>query len=105
MVEPARAILARGVGQPAARVPLASDRCRQGDAELLGHLLSGIEEADRKSATAHARARFGANADLQAGEAQAQDELAERYRGVAKDVFGIAFPGVDPARFVRTVFP
>jgi len=95
---PARSILSKGVA-------VTTDRCRLGDAELLGNLLGGIEQSEKRAASAHARARFGSNADLCSNEAQTEDEMAERYRGVAKDVFGIAFPGVDPQRFAQLVFP
>lgn len=95
---PARAILSKGV-------PVTADRCRVGDAELMGNLLSGIEQSEKRAAAAHARARFGSNVDLAANEAQAEEEMAERYREVAKDVFLIAFPGLDPSRFAKLVFP
>jgi len=95
---PARAILSKGV-------PITVDRCRLGDAELMGNLLTGIEQSEKRAAAAHTRARFGSNADLAASEAQSEEEMAERYREVAKDVFGIAFPGLDPSRFARLVFP
>ena len=95
---PARAILSKGV-------PVTADRCRLGDAELMGNLLTGIEQSEKRAAAAHARARFGSNADLAATEAQGEEEMAERYRDVAKDVFVIAFPGLDPGRFARLVFP
>jgi hypothetical protein len=95
---PARAILSKGI-------PVSADRCRLGDAELMGNILTGIEQSEKRAASAHARARFGSNADLAADEAQAEEEMAERYRDVARDIFGITFPGLDPSRFARLVFP
>lgn len=95
---PARAQLSKGV-------PVTADRCRLGDAELMANLLDGIEQSEKRAAAAHARARFGSNVDLAANEAQTEEEMAERYRDVAKDVFVIAFPGLDPNRFARLVFP